>query len=253
MMARHPMYKDASKVIQGRLLGFCKLNELRAENFTNRDFYNFVDYIYENNCFKDKRGFKKINVFVGPTGVGKTTNVAKLAAREKLINNKSVGIMTIDTYKIGGIEQIKSYTDILQIPLEIAQTPSDIEEKLDRLKDQDLILIDTVGTNQNKKDELFVLKKFLDKIGGDSNVFLTLSSSTETEILKSMLQRYKGLGYNGVILTKLDELASYKKVWDLMEIVHCPIEYASIGESIPEDVIVANLENINNFIKESLA
>lgn len=251
ILENNPIFKDADDELKDRLFGYCKLNQLDWKGFSKKNSIEFIDFLYKDSCFKGQRGLDKINIFVGPTGVGKTTNVAKLAAREKLFNKKNVGILTIDTYKIGGIEQIQSYAKILEIPFAVAENPKDIKEKMELFKGLDLVLIDTVGMSQNSLDDLEKINRYIKNIKLDKRIILCLNMSTEKEIMESMLKNYNILNYDGVLLTKFDELVNFKKFWETLDIIDKPVEYFSFGEKIPEDIDEASLLKVIEYIESN--
>lgn len=251
IVEKNPIFKDADKDIRDRLFGYCKLNQLDWKSFSKENSMEFIDFVYKDHCFLGQEGLGKVNIFVGPTGVGKTTNVAKIAAREKLLNKKSVGILTIDTYKIGGIEQIQSYANILDIPFAVVNSPRDIKEKMELFKRLDVILIDSLGVSQNNIEDIEKIKKYISNIRGEKRVILSLSISTEKSILKSMLDKYILLDYDGILLTKFDELVSFKKLWDVLDLIDKPVEYFSFGTKIPEDIEPASLVNVIEYVEKN--
>ncbi len=239
-----------SKLIKEQFLGYLTLNLIDIENVNNRDLENFIDYIYKDNCFSRKVGLKRINVFVGPTGVGKTTTIAKLAAMEHFKNEKTVGLITMDTYRIGAVEQLKTYGNILGVQFEVARNPEEVMEKIDSMSHCDVILIDTLGTSQKNGSKIDDIKEFIDEIGVEKETFLVASISTNTNILLSIMESYKKLDYNAMILTKFDEAMGMVNFWDLMNKIECPIEYFSYGQNVPEDIQVASLENLVKYGEE---
>lgn len=251
VMENNPIFLDASDEIKERLFGYCKLNQLDWKSFSREDLFDFIGFLFGAHCFENQTELKKMNVLIGPTGVGKTTNLAKLAAREKLLNKKEVGILTIDTYKIGGIEQIQSYANILDIPFAVVENFRDIKEKVDLFKRLDTVLVDTVGISQNNSEDLKKLNKYLSSIRVDKKIILSLSVSTEKEIMRSMLENYKPLDYDSILLTKFDELVNYKNFWDLLEIVDRPVDFFSTGEMVPEDIYPGNLTNVIDYIENN--
>ena len=244
IISLNPIFKDLTEKQRDQLLGYCKLNQIEIGKLSSEDTVDFIRYIYKNNCYDKKVEEKKINMFVGPTGVGKTTNIAKIAAIEHINKKKKVGLMTIDTYRIGAVDQLKTYADILGIPFEVVEDPEDINEKIKKLEDCDIILIDTLGTSQKNKEKMEDIKEYIDIIEEDKNVFLTMSMSTNKEIMYSILDRYKIMNYTGIILTKFDEVVNYDNFWNVLKYGAKPIEFFSFGQNVPEDIKEASLTSI---------
>lgn len=249
---KNPIYRDADREVRNMLKGYIKLNNLDRSSFSSSDSIEFINYIYKDNCFSKKEDLKKINILIGPTGVGKTTGIAKLAAREKLINKKKVGILTMDTYKIGGIEQIKAYAGILDLPFGVIESIRDIEEKIESFKNLDIIFIDTMGICQNNEDDLKKLKKYTSKIRGEKNILLALSVSTDTDINLSIIDKYELLEFEGLILTKFDELMDYQKFWSILENIKTPVNFISTGQEVPEDIKRMDLEKMISYIEDNI-
>ncbi len=178
---------------------------------------------------------KRILVFIGPTGVGKTTTIAKLAARFALFQHKKMGIITIDTYRIGAVEQLKTYGEILDVPVEVVMTPPELREAVDRNSDKDCILIDTSGRSYKNVMQLRVLKGFLEKIP-ESEVFLVLSSTTKESDLMKNVENFGSLGFSRFILTKTDETDSLGSILNLALDLKKPVEYITNGQSVPDDI-----------------
>lgn len=186
---------------------------------------------------------KKIMMFVGPTGVGKTTNIAKLAARYayKLSRRYKVGIITLDTYRIGAVEQLMTYAKMMRLPIETVVDPNDFEEALNILKHNDYILIDTVGSSQHDKEKIEKLQSFLNiNTYSEISVNLVLSAVTKYEDLMDIYKNFSILPIDTFIFTKLDETKTYGNIFSLLLEVKKPISYFSIGQEVPDDLIVAN-------------
>ncbi|GAB6044424.1 hypothetical protein JCM11957_00220 [Caminibacter profundus] len=194
-----------------------------------------------------KSPHKKIMMFVGPTGVGKTTTIAKLAARYayKLSRRHKVGIITLDTYRIGAVEQLMTYAKMMKLPIETVVDPNDFEEALNTLRHNDYILIDTVGSSQHDKEKIEKINSFL-KVDSfaEINVNLVLSAVTKYEDLIDIYKNFSILPIDTFIFTKLDETRSYGNIFSLLLDTKKPISYFSIGQEVPDDLIVADSDYI---------
>jgi flagellar biosynthesis protein FlhF len=181
----------------------------------------------------------RVKVFLGPTGVGKTTTLAKLAARYALEQKKSVGLITTDTYRIAAVEQLKTYAQIMGLPLEVASGKETFSQSMKRFHDKDYILVDTPGRSRDEKRHLSMLKNMMT---GDwdleKNLLLSLTSSRES--LMDVVERFNTFGYDQIILTKLDECTHCGIFCDVVERVSKPISYISTGQNVPQDIEQAN-------------
>ena len=196
---------------------------------------------------------KKILMFVGPTGVGKTTTIAKLAARYayKLNSRHKVGIITLDTYRIGAVEQLMTYAKMMRLPIETVVDPNDFEEALNALRHNDYILIDTVGSSQHDKEKIEKLSSFL-KVNAfaEINVNLVLSAITKYEDLIDIYENFSILPIDTFIFTKLDETRNYGNMFSLLLDTKKPVSYFSIGQEVPDDLMEANAEYLIKGILE---
>lgn len=180
-------------------------------------------------------GNPRIIALVGPTGVGKTTTIAKLAANFKLRENKKVGLITIDTYRIAAVDQLRTYANIINVPLEVVLSTSELKAAIDRMKDNHIIFIDTAGRSQ--KDELKIreLKAFLDAAKPDEIHLVISTTASEKNILEN-LRRFSVLDINRIILTKLDEAVGMGVLLNIMPKLDRAISYITTGQNVPDDI-----------------
>ena len=174
-------------------------------------------------------------VFAGPTGVGKTTTIAKVAGKLALIEKKKVGLITIDTYRIGAVEQLKTYAEIMGITLEVVITLKEMEEAIEKLKHCDVILIDTTGRSSKNTMQISELRAFIEKAQPDST-YLVISSIIKNRDISVILEGYKVLNYDGIIITKLDETSAYGGLVKIIKESNKPLIYITTGQSVPEDI-----------------
>ena len=182
-------------------------------------------------------------VLVGPTGVGKTTTIAKLAGKLALVDKKKVGLITIDTYRIGAVEQLKTYAEIMNIAFKVVITIKDMEDAINELSDCDVILIDTTGRSSKNTMQLSELRAFIKKAEPDQ-VALVVSSITKNKDLKVILEGYKDLDYEKIIITKLDETSVYGSIYNISKMSNKPICYITTGQNVPEDIKEATLDEL---------
>ena len=198
------------------------------------------------------KGNKRIMMFVGPTGVGKTTTIAKLAARYSYIQEKraKVGIITLDTYRIGAVEQLFQYAKMMRLPIEDVVDPNDFNHALSSLSHCDVILIDTVGSSQYDKEKLMKLNSFLQHSKLQIDVNLVLSAGCKLEDLKEIYKNFSFLDIDTLIFTKFDETKVFGTIFSLIYDTDKPVSYFSIGQEVPDDIVPASSDFLVECILE---
>jgi flagellar biosynthesis protein FlhF len=198
-------------------------------------------------------GATRYVALVGPTGVGKTTTIAKLAAHFKLREGKRVGMITIDTYRIAAVEQLRAYAQILEIPLETVLAPEDMGPALQRLSGLDLVLIDTSGRSQKDHKRLDELKLFLDAArgegsGGGLETHLVLSCTANPNQLAEVAERFSLLGVDRVVFTKLDEAVGVGVILNCVRRLKLQLSYLTTGQDVPDDIEVGHRRRIAQLV-----
>ncbi|MBN1854972.1 MAG: flagellar biosynthesis protein FlhF [Pirellulales bacterium] len=183
-------------------------------------------------------GKRQIVALVGPTGVGKTTTIAKLAANYRLREKKRVGLITVDTYRIAAVEQLRTYADIIDLPMEVVATPREMREAVARLADLDLVLMDTAGRSPRDEVKIQELKSMLGEAHADE-VHLVLSSTAGTRNLTATAEQFQEVGTTALLLTKLDEATSFGNLLGLVRQCPLPLSYLTDGQNVPDDIEVA--------------
>ena len=189
----------------------------------------------------------KVITLVGPTGVGKTTCIAKLALISKILHKLNVGLISIDTYRLGALDQLRIFSEVSGIDFLVAYEPKDIKSFLKKFSNKDLVFIDTVGRSQKNSLLLNDIQKFLDAAQSDE-IYLVLSATSSTRNLIDIAQKFKIFGYNGFVFTKLDESVSFGNILNLSARFDEPIKYLTNGQVIPDDIIAADPDFISNLI-----
>lgn len=210
-----------------------------------------ADYIGEGKSIEgDKTARPRIYVFMGPTGVGKTTTLSKLAAG-LVLAKKTVGIITLDTFRIAAVEQIRTYSTILEAPLEVAYDASELEAALHKMREIDYILVDTAGRGHKVSE----LREDFEMISGcikNGTYFLLLNVNTDYKELKSIVSSYGFLSNYRLLFTKLDEADSYANILNLRVLTGMPLSYFTTGQSVPDDMLVADKKIIVDNIFSTL-
>lgn len=190
---------------------------------------------------------QQVIALVGPTGVGKTTTVAKLAAVFSVLNYKTVGLISIDAYRIAAYDQLKTYAEIIGLPVELALSPQGARDAIDKFADQDIIIVDSVGRSPNHQIHMAELHGYMQVIR-PTEVHLTVSASVKFEDLVRIVDRYKTLDVSRIIFTKLDETVALDTVVNGAYYTKYPISYLGVGQTVPDDLEVANIEKMSNFL-----
>lgn len=184
-----------------------------------------------------RNGARRI-AFVGPTGVGKTTTLAKIAAQLKLKHGLRVGIIAADTYRIAAVDQLRTYAEILELPVEVAASPADAARACARLADLDCILIDTAGRSQNDRMKISELRAFLAAAEPDET-HLVLSATAGGRTLAREAEAFCPLGVDRVVFTKLDEAASFGTLVALIERIGKQVSFLTHGQEVPDHIEAA--------------
>jgi len=185
-----------------------------------------------------KPGCKGMIVFmVGPTGVGKTTTIAKLAANLTFLDNKSVALITLDTYRVSAAEQLRTFAEIIGIPISVVFTPVDMMLALEQYRERDLIFVDTAGRSPYNSEQMEELREFIDIARPDETI-LVMSVTTNKNDLINIYQRFQSMGVDKLIFTKLDETCNYGTVLNVLHETKKPIAYFTTGQNVPDDIEV---------------
>ncbi len=185
--------------------------------------------------------------FVGPTGVGKTTTVAKLAAIYRLFESAKVALISADTYRIAAIEQLQTFANIANIPMDVAYTPEDMARLVRKHQDKDIILIDTVGRNQRQNEHIFELAKFI-KSADPDEVHLVLSATSSYKNMIDVYNKFKVLVPNRLLFSKVDEAVCLGYILNIAYRTKLPLSYITTGQNVPDDIAVAEPRVIANLI-----
>jgi flagellar biosynthesis protein FlhF len=192
----------------------------------------------------------KVITFIGPTGVGKTTTICKIAAVCKYFNHYNVAIISVDTYRLAAIDQLKTFTDIANIPLEIAYTADELNEMIGKHKDKEVIFIDTVGRSPNNAEHIADLKQFVESTSSDE-VHLIISASTGLAVMKETVKSFGTIMPNRLIISKIDEAVHFGNILNIIDFSHIPLSYITTGQVIPDDIEAADKNKLSGLILKS--
>jgi flagellar biosynthesis protein FlhF len=185
----------------------------------------------------------RIIALVGPTGVGKTTTVAKLAATYKLRHHKKVGLITSDTYRIAAVDQLKTYAGIIGLPLRVANTPDEMKAAIEEFHHRDIIIIDTAGRSQNNLSRIEELAGFA-AVASPDETHLVLSTTVGENVMRKTAERFRALGPDRCILTKLDEAVTTGPIAGLCDRIGLPLSFVTVGQEVPDDLEPARADRL---------
>ncbi|WP_064093696.1 flagellar biosynthesis protein FlhF [Rossellomorea aquimaris] len=189
---------------------------------------------------------KFINV-IGPTGVGKTTTLAKMAAEAVIEKRMKIGFITTDTYRIAAIEQLKTYAGLLNVPVEVVYKIDDFKKAIEKFKDFDHIFIDTAGRNFREKRYVEDLQKIID-FDHDMETYLVLALTSKEEDMKDIIAQFSQVHIDRFIFTKLDETSSYGSIINMINEVNLGAAYLTTGQDVPEDISEVTVEGLSHLL-----
>ena len=217
---------------------------IRAEHLRNADYVR--DKLAEHlermlpvagPIVKTKKDGPHVVALIGPTGVGKTTTIAKLAANLKLREGKRVGLITIDTYRIAAVDQLKKYADIIGSPLRVVGSPEDLRDAILGMSDCEFVLVDTAGRSPSDTLKLNELKNFL-TVAKPDEVHLVISTTSSEACIESAIARFSDVRVDKIIFTKLDEAVHVGVVLNVIRKVGKSLSYITTGQDVPDDIEV---------------
>ncbi|WP_103105962.1 flagellar biosynthesis protein FlhF [Brevibacillus reuszeri] len=181
--------------------------------------------------------------FFGPTGVGKTTTIAKLAANSMLKEKRKIGFITADTYRMAAVEQLKTYANILNVPMEVVFSPKEMKQAMERLSDCDLIFVDTAGRNFRNDEYVQGIRELVEQ-GTNSMNYLVLSLSTKYNDMKTIIDNFGDVPVKHVIFTKADETQSFGSIVNVCQNTSLDLSYVTTGQNVPDDIALATPEMV---------
>ena len=263
--ARSPLFVPAVMPFYQRLLASGMDEELarrlieRTQNRLPRDKFAHEEYVQE--CLANTLinattvsgplaltpGSHHIAAFVGPTGVGKTTTIAKLAAHYALGEKKRVALVTVDTYRIAAVEQLRTFAKIIGLPMDVVMSDTELDQTLARHREKDVVLIDTAGRSQRDALQMAELAScFAQRKRAD--IHLVLSATASPQNLRETVACFAPLGLESVVFTKLDESNTFGTILSTAFHAQLPLSYLTTGQRVPEDIEIATPERVVDLI-----
>lgn len=196
----------------------------------------------------------RLMVLVGPTGVGKTTTIAKLAARAKINDRQKVGLITLDTFRIAAVDQLDKYAHIIGLPLKVATDPGELQAAVRSFRAQgmELIFIDTAGRSPRDELKMAELREFLSVLPG-AEVHLVASTTTHARTIESTANRFAPLGFHMLILTKVDESVSFGALAHSLVSIGRPVSFVTDGQNVPDDIMPCDAERLADLVLKTTA
>lgn len=229
------------------------LKSLKEQGIDNNSNVNEVFAIFKKELVKRLGNSEEIKVdnskpkvimFLGPTGVGKTTTLAKIAANFMIKEGKKVGLITADTYRIAAVEQLKTYSEIMGTPITVIYSPKEMPDAIKKNSDAELILIDTPGKSHKNKKHFDEIKEIY-KAAEPDETYLLISATTKPKDCKEIIDAYGFVNNYKLIFTKVDETSSLGVLLNVRELTGKPLSYVTTGQSVPDDIEIADVENIS--------
>jgi flagellar biosynthesis protein FlhF len=237
---------EVDKKLAQTIKKYLEENQYNEKNYSE----GIKKYFLENIKVTDS-GFKsKFVMFIGPTGVGKTTTAAKIVAN-RWREEHDVGFITADTYRLEAVSQLKAYANIMRVPVEVIKKPEELSYAVEKFKDKDFVIIDTAGRSPKNSEQMEELKGYIKSIGVDIEVCLVLSATAKLSVMYETIEKFSYIGFSSIIFTKIDETTTTGSILSVCNKYNLPVSYITTGQKVPGDVEVATKDRVTEiFFKE---
>ncbi len=216
-----------------------------VDNILSTIYQKLVLKLGETKGIEIEEGKTKFIFFIGPTGVGKTTTIAKLASSLKLQKKAKVALFTADTYRIAAVDQLRSYATILNIPLHVVYTDTEIRDAMEEFKSYDIVLVDTAGRSHRNREQRDDIERLLLAVPEEQReVYLVLSATTKYKDLLKITETYSDIVKFRLIFTKLDETGGIGNIFNVKMLTGAPLAYTTFGQNVPDDISKVNPQTI---------
>jgi flagellar biosynthesis protein FlhF len=219
-------------------LKYENIEELKREEI-EKNLLAILEQLFDEGIAKDTEESPLLITLVGPTGVGKTTTIAKLAAARVIHHGQRVGLLTTDTYRIAAVDQLKTYATILNAFIKVVKSPDELKPAIDGLKGCQLILMDSAGRNYLEDEYIEDINQYLSSDAPQEN-YLVLSMTTRWRDMKTIVEKMKSVPIDKLILTKWDETTCYGAALNLVYHFPFPLSFLSMGQRVPQDIMIAD-------------
>ena len=248
VLMQNGVERDLAKMLVGRAASGLPVAQVHNPEILQARIYEEVaGMIKTSGPIKCKKGKTKVIALVGPTGVGKTTTLAKLAANSKFLFEKNVSLISADTYRMSAIEHLNNFASVAHVPLSAVYSPDELKSSLNAQSGKDLIFIDTAGRSPRDEKHLSELKDFMETAKPDE-IHLVLPANIRNRDLLESLRRFDPLGINRIVISKVDETSALGGILNIAVEVDKPISYITNGQTIPDDIDLANPKSLANLI-----
>ena len=222
--------------------------EANIDNIISAVYQKIILKLGEPEVVNTENG-KTVVFFLGPTGVGKTTTIAKLASEFKLNRGIQVAMITADTYRIAAVEQLNTYAGILDVPVSVIFSPDELIDAINKYSEYDLILVDTAGRSHRNAEQLSEVKQLITAtqeagLGVNIEKYLVMSATTKYKDLLNITEAYKDIDNFRLLFTKLDETNAYGNILNIRVHTGAPLSYVTSGQAVPEDISVVNVQEM---------
>lgn len=232
---KHLIQNEVEEKLAQKLLYDIKDEEI--DDVVAKLYKKLIDIIGEPKPITLTENKPKVIFFVGTTGVGKTTTIAKIATHYALNENKDIGFVTADTYRIAAVEQLKIYAKILNIPVEVIYSSDELTGVLESYKEKDIVFVDTAGRSHKNDEQVDELADMINAIE-EKEVYLVLSLTSKYKDLLDIIAKYKDIAKFNIIFTKADETSCLGNLINIRGICDVPYSYIAVGQNVPDDIEV---------------
>lgn len=234
------VWEDIAKDVLMQAQQICQVSKERSDTVVENLLIQKLERSAPIQLQNDKQN---VIVVMGPTGVGKTTTLVKLAGKYLLEEGRSVGIINTDTYRIAAQQQLRTYADIMDIPMHTVYKTDEMDDAMKRLKDKQVILIDTAGKNSHDEQYRDELRQIIERSGANE-VLLLISASTGYRCAKQIVDNYASVGSYKLVVTKTDEVSTVGGILNIATIANRPVAYLTTGQNVPDDIQAADARQI---------